>query len=115
MLLAPAAGGYPIIAAASCLNLYSRHERCFAGRLSLKIFLSQSLMLGCVARQSLCRLAHTKVELVIAGEKMLGRLSCCKMTTVQQRSASTTSADVVISGGGMVGTAAAATIAKLGR
>ena len=72
-------------------------------------------MLGCVARPSLCRLAHTKVELVIAGEKMLGRLSCCKMTTVQQRSASTTSADVVISGGGMVGTAAAATIAKLGR
>ena len=115
MLLAPAAGGYPIIAAPSCLNLYSRHERCFAGRLSLKIFLSQSLMLGCVARPSLCRLAHTKIELVIAGEKMLGRLSCCKMTTVQQRSASTTSADVVISGGGMVGTAAAATIAKLGR
>ena len=115
MLLAPAAGGYPIIAAPSCLNLYSRHERCFAGRLSLKIFLSQSLMLGCVARPSLCRLAHTKIELVIAGEKMLGRLSCRKMTTVQQRSASTTSADVVISGGGMVGTAAAATIAKLGR
>ena len=76
-------------------------------------------MLGCMARPSLCRLPHTnfpiKVEFMIAGEGMLGRLSCHKKMTMAQRSASTTSADVVISGGGMVGTAAAATIAKLGR
>ena len=75
-------------------------------------------MLGCMARPSLCRLPHTnfaiKVEM-IGGEVMLGRLSCHKKMTMAQRSASTTSADVVISGGGMVGTAAAATIAKLGR
>ena len=81
----------------------------------MKIFLSQSLMLGCMARPSLCCLAHTRVELVVAGEKMLGRLSCRKMSMAQQRFVSTSSADVVISGGGMVGTAAAATIAKLGR
>ena len=76
-------------------------------------------MLGCMARPSLCRLPHTnfpiKVEMMIAGEGMLGRFSCHKKMTMAQRSASTTSADVVISGGGMVGTAAAATIAKLGR
>ena len=76
-------------------------------------------MLGCMARQRLCRLPQTDFaiqdELIIAGERMLGRLSCHKKMTMARRSASTTSADVVISGGGMVGTAAAATIAKLGR
>ena len=72
-------------------------------------------MLGCMGRPSLSRLPHTnissKVELM-----MLGSLSCHKkMTMMAQRCVSTTSADVVISGGGMIGTAAAATIAKLGR
>ena len=76
-------------------------------------------MLGCMARQRLCRLPQNNFtiqdELSIASEGMLGRLSCHKKMTMARRSASTTSADVVISGGGMVGTAAAATIAKLGR
>ena len=77
-------------------------------------------MLGCLARPSLCLLpTHTnlltKVDLVMSGKSgMLNSFSCYKMTRLH-RSVSTTSADVVISGGGMVGTAAAATIAKLGR
>ena len=75
-------------------------------------------MLGCMAGPSLCRLPHTNCAInvkLMAGKGTLRRLSCHKKMTMAQRSASTMSADVVISGGGMVGTAAAATIAKLGR
>jgi len=66
-----------------------------------------------MGRPSLSRLPHTNfstnVELM-----MLGSLSCHKKMTIKaHRFVSTTSADVVISGGGMIGTAAAATIAKL--
>ena len=73
-------------------------------------------MLGCMTRPSLRRLPHTKVELKMVAEGMLARLSCQNnKMTMAHRSASTMSAEVVISGGGLVGTAAAATIAKLGR
>ena len=71
-------------------------------------------MLGCLGRPSLCRLPyHTNISSIKVELMMLGSLKMSMMA--HHRSVSTTSADVVISGGGMIGTAAAATIAKLGR
>jgi len=72
-------------------------------------------MLGLVARPSLVSLPHTslgsKADLIVTCKGL--SCSSTSMKSVLHRPASTASADIVVSGGGMVGTAAAATIAKL--
>ena len=84
----------------------------------MKIFLLQNLieMLGLVARPNLVSLPHTslssKADLIVTCKGL--SCSSTSMKSVLHRPASTASADIVVSGGGMVGTAAAATIAKLG-
>ena len=84
----------------------------------MKIFLLQNLieMLGLVARANLVSLPHTslgsKADLIVTCKVL--SCSSTSMKTMSYRPASTTSADIAVSGGGMVGTAAAATIAKLG-
>ena len=84
----------------------------------MKIFLLQNLieMLGLVARANLVSLPHTslgsKANLILTCKVL--SCSSTSMKTMLHRPASTTSVDIVVSGGGMVGTAAAATIAKLG-
>ena len=84
----------------------------------MRIFLLQNLieMLGLVTRSNLVSLPHTslgsKADLIVTCKVL--SCSSTSIKTMSYRPASTSSADIVVSGGGMVGTAAAATIAKLG-
>jgi len=72
-------------------------------------------MLGLVTRSNLVSLPHTslgsKADLIVTCKVL--SCSSTSMKAMSYRPASTTPADIVVSGGGMVGTAAAATIAKL--